>query len=154
SGAHKIGSLAAPEPRRREPMPTSWHDCSPAGSRGSARTRAQAAEPQSHKPPTSVRRAPPALAPRLLMRTVQVTAVNSVEERDLLGSLRALVPERSPPPRAVGSRAPSARTPLFPAGVVVDIRATTGEELRAAAVGWEVSYAQLGPGSLRSRHVA
>jgi AraC family ethanolamine operon transcriptional activator len=42
---------------------------------------------------------------------------------------------------------------LFPTGLVVDVRTTIGEELRAASVGWDVRYAQLGTGQRRSRYL-
>lgn len=65
-----------------------------------------------------------------------------------MASLTALVARRMTPPLRPGAagRAPSARTPVFPAGLVVDVQATSSDELRAAAVGWDVRYAQLGAG--------
>jgi AraC family ethanolamine operon transcriptional activator len=50
-------------------------------------------------------------------------------------------------------RAFVAGTSLCPAGLVVEVRATTGEELPAASFGWDVRYAQTDAGRLRSRYV-
>jgi len=65
-----------------------------------------------------------------------------------VASLTALVARRMTPPLPPGAagRAPSARPPVFPAGLVVDVQATSGDDLRAAAVAWDVRYAQLGAG--------
>jgi AraC family ethanolamine operon transcriptional activator len=43
---------------------------------------------------------------------------------------------------------------LFPAGLVSDFRTTSGEDLEAAAIGWNGRYAQLGRGRAECRHVA
>jgi AraC family ethanolamine operon transcriptional activator len=59
-----------------------------------------------------------------------------------VATLNALVSDRTLP-----------RPSLFPAGLVVDVRTTNGEELEAASVGWEVRYAQLGTGRCRCRHL-
>jgi AraC family ethanolamine operon transcriptional activator len=68
-----------------------------------------------------------------------------------VSSLTRLVPDRRPLPG--GARDAPSRTPPFPAGLVLDVRATTGQELRAASVGWDVRYAQLGAGGFRGRWV-
>ena len=71
-----------------------------------------------------------------------------------MASLTSLVARRitlSLPPGPGG--AASARRPLFPAGRVGDLQATTGDELRAAAPGWDVRYAQLAAGRFQSRCV-
>jgi len=73
-----------------------------------------------------------------------------------LASLTSLVERRMTPPLRPGAaaRAASARPALFPAGLVVDRQATTGNELGAAAVGWDVRYAQLAAGRFHSRCVS
>jgi AraC family ethanolamine operon transcriptional activator len=49
---------------------------------------------------------------------------------------------------------PSPRpAPLFPPGLLVDVRASSGAELPIAPTGWDVRYAQLETGRLRSRFV-
>lgn len=73
-----------------------------------------------------------------------------------MGSLTAIVSDWTLPRAAVPGLAglpPAPRTALFPAGLVVDVRTTSGEELEAASVGWDVRYAQLGTGQCRSRYL-
>jgi len=71
-----------------------------------------------------------------------------------MASLRAVVPDRTPAaPLAVVLHAPFPRTSLFPAGLVLDVRATANEELPGTSVGWNVQYAQLGTGHFHSRWV-
>ena len=69
-----------------------------------------------------------------------------------MASVRAFVPDPTPAAPAA-SHPPSARTPLFPAGLVVDVRTTSHEGLPAAAIGWCVQYAQLGTGRFRGSWV-
>jgi AraC family transcriptional regulator, ethanolamine operon transcriptional activator len=71
-----------------------------------------------------------------------------------VASLTSTIAHRLRPTPGITARAPSARSALFPAGLVVDVLATTGEELRAASVGWDARYAQLAAGRLRGRAVA
>jgi len=64
-------------------------------------------------------------------------------------SPRAPLPTRP----ASGGRAPS-RPALFPAGLVTDLQATTGEELQAAGIAWSLRYAQLQAGRLSGHWAA
>jgi AraC family ethanolamine operon transcriptional activator len=73
-----------------------------------------------------------------------------------MGSLSAIVPDRTPLPGAAPGLAAgltSARGALFPAGLAVDVRTSSGEPLLPPP-GWDIEYVQLETGRCVCRRTA